>query len=337
MEMQKLSAHEFVKVSSIGLEKMVKDIAKLKQSLSKVLSVNTMSMLYKKIYSLEQEVNRLQHEIKTKATEELVTRRRYDNSIEEVERLREENFQLKTQLNVLEEERFEEYKECLSFVAICLTIIWHASMKDDCIESMIARETIVKFLEFVTQSLESFAESNIDGSLHSPPNKIYDSSSDEYNLVSSMIGIITNIAATPLGRDYLSSKTLGVKTLDSLIMYLPEMPTRQCHTIKNLILKSLFNVSINQTGLKYLSTKKGLMTNLGYLFTEETESELRLSCLNCIQSLIVEPDNPSFSHELLEVVSMRRLQEIADTSKGELKKVILEVMSDLNEVLSRQS
>lgn len=104
------------------------------------------------------------------------------------------------------------------------------------------QETIVKFLEFVTQSLESFAESNIDGSLHSPPNKIYDSSSDECNLVSSMIGIITNIAATPLGRDYLSSKTLGVKTLDSLIMYLSEMPTRQCHTIKNLILKSLFNV-----------------------------------------------------------------------------------------------
>lgn len=34
-------------------------------------------------------MNRLQHEIKTKATEELVTRRRYDNSIEEVERLRE--------------------------------------------------------------------------------------------------------------------------------------------------------------------------------------------------------------------------------------------------------
>lgn len=48
-------------------------------------------------------------------------------------------FYHQTQLNVLEEERFEEYKECLSFVAICLTIIWHASMKDDCIESMIAR------------------------------------------------------------------------------------------------------------------------------------------------------------------------------------------------------
>ncbi len=42
-------------------------------------------------------------------------------------------------MNVLQEERSEEYEECLSFVTICLTIIWHASLKDECIESMIAR------------------------------------------------------------------------------------------------------------------------------------------------------------------------------------------------------
>ncbi|CAB4035112.1 Hypothetical predicted protein [Paramuricea clavata] len=90
-------------------------------------------------------------------------------------------------------------------------------------------------------------------------------------------------------------------------------------------------------GLKYLTSKKGLMTTLAYLLKDETDADLRLSCINCIQSLITEPDNPSLGHELMEMVSIRKLQEYADLSKGELKKVTLELISDLTEVLYRRS
>ena len=330
------TASEHVKVSSKGLEKLVKDVMQLRQKLSKVLSVNSMLMLYKKIHSLEQEVAKLKQELQLKANEQFILKRRHSDNLADVERLREENFQLKTQLNVLQEERSEEYEECLSFVTICLTIIWHASLKDECVESMIARETIVKFLEFVSHSLGGFSDCSKSGSQNSVAN-VLDSNSQEYSLVLSIAGIITNIAATPLGRDYLSSKQSGIKGMDALILYLCQTPVRQCMTVKSLILKALYNISINKAGLKYLTSKKGLITTLGYLLKDETDAELRLSCINCIQSLVTEPDNPSLAHELIEVVSIRKLREYEELSKGELKKATLELISDLTEILYRQS
>ena len=39
----------------------------------------------------------------------------------------------------MQEEKSEQYEEYLSCVTICLTVIWHASLRDVCVESMIAR------------------------------------------------------------------------------------------------------------------------------------------------------------------------------------------------------
>ncbi|XP_028402528.1 heat shock factor 2-binding protein-like [Dendronephthya gigantea] len=328
---------QYVKVSSAGLVRLVKDVIQLKRSLLKVLSSNTILMLHKKIHSLEEEVYNLKHELQTKNSEMYVLKRRYSDNLHNVEELRKENFLLKTQLNEMQEERSEEYEECLSFVTICLSMIWHSSLKDECIESMIARETIVKFLEFVSQSVSSFSETSRGDS----PDKIVnvlDSNSQEYTLVLSIAGIITNIAATPLGREYLSSKEAGIKGINALISFLSVTPALQCMRIKSLILKALYNISINRKGLKYLMSKKGLMTTLGYLLKDhEADPEMRLSCINCIQSLVMEPENVSLAHEFLEVVSIRKLQEYAGSSRGELKKATIELISDLKEVFLRQS
>ena len=66
----------------------------------------------------------------------------------------------------------------------------------------------------------------------------------------SVAGIITNIAATPLGRDYLSSKQAGIQAMDALILYLSETPIQHCMTVKNLILKALYNVRYVKCCLK---------------------------------------------------------------------------------------
>ena len=101
----------------------------------------------------------------------------------------------------------------------------------------------MKFLEFVSQSVSSFSETSTEDS----PDKIanvLDSNSLEYTLVLSIAGIITNIAATPLGREYLSSKEVGIKGMNALISYLSETPALQCMRIKSLILKALYNVRL---------------------------------------------------------------------------------------------
>jgi hypothetical protein len=103
------------------------------------------------------------------------------------------------------------------------------------------QETIVKFLEFVSHSLGGFSETNKNDSQENIAN-VLDSNSQEYTLVLSIAGIITNIAATPLGRDYLSSKQAGIKGMEALILYLSQTPARQCTTVKSLILKALYNV-----------------------------------------------------------------------------------------------
>ena len=105
-----------------------------------------------------------------------------------------------------------------------------------------SQETIVQFLEFVSHSLESFSETNRKNSSQDNVANVLDSNSQEYILVMSIAGIITNIAATPLGRDYLASKEPGIKGMDAMILYLYETPAQQCMTVKNLILKALYNV-----------------------------------------------------------------------------------------------
>ena len=76
---------------------------------------------------------------------------------------------------------------------------------------------------------------------------VLDSNSQEYKLVLSVAGIITNIAATPLGRDYLSSKEHGIKALDALIVYLTVTPVQKCATAKSLVLKALHNIRLVNT------------------------------------------------------------------------------------------
>ena len=66
--------------------------------------------------------------------------------------------------------------------------------------------------------------------------------SEEFTLLLSIGGIITNIAATALGREFLMTKEVGVRVLDDLILYLSELPVQHCVQIKNLILKVIYNI-----------------------------------------------------------------------------------------------
>ena len=97
------------------------------------------------------------------------------------------------------------------------------------------QKTIVKFLDFVSRSLNSFVENYKEG-------RKLDNSSDEYALGLAICGIITNIAATALGREFLVAKEAGKKVIDALIDWLSEMPAHHGDQIKNLILKAIYNI-----------------------------------------------------------------------------------------------
>ena len=102
------------------------------------------------------------------------------------------------------------------------------------------------FLEFVSECLGSFSEGNKprETPIGEWVRKDFDCDSQEYKLVMTLAGIITNIAATPLGRDYLSSKEHGIKALDALVAYLTETPVHKCPTPKSLVLKALINIRL---------------------------------------------------------------------------------------------
>ncbi|KAK2188983.1 hypothetical protein NP493_118g00019 [Ridgeia piscesae] len=67
---------------------------------------------------------------------------------------------------------------------------------------------------------------------------------------------------------------------------------------------TLYNVSINKKGLKYISAKPGILGVLAWLLQEETDIESRLHSLLLLQSLLCEHNCPKLVQESREVVSI---------------------------------
>jgi len=93
-----------------------------------------------------------------------------------------------------------------------------------------------------------------------------DEGCEEAQFVLALCGIITNIGASAYGRDFLASSPDGQALMEVFCSLLADAPTgHECAKLKSLLLMSLYNISINQKGLKFLTSRPDLMRVLVWL------------------------------------------------------------------------
>lgn len=153
--------------------------------------------------------------------------------------------------------------------------------------------------------------------------------SDESQFVHALCGVITNIAASAFGRDFLITNPRGRQLVDTFIYVLEEAPHGKSARLKNLILMALYNLSINQNGIKYLSSKRGIVKLLAWLLQEEVATENQVNSLRLVQSLISVESNLNLIHQLLEELPRHVLQELEKDKNREIRELAREISSDI--------
>ncbi|KAM6291932.1 heat shock factor 2-binding protein isoform 3-T3 [Porphyrio hochstetteri] len=179
----------------------------------------------------------------------------------------------------------------------------------------------VKFFTITAQTMESFVKSL------SEDMKQQDLDSDENQFVLALAGIVTNVAALACGREFLVSSSREL--LDTMMHLLGDMKPGLCTKFKVLMLMSLYNVSINLKGLKYISESPGFIPLLWWLLNDP-DTEVCLHALRLLQSVILEPEVLAKSaSEMRDTLPFQRIMALSRSRNADLQALAKEILEDL--------
>lgn len=320
----------FLKVSRADVDQLVTEIMQFKEFLPKVLNSDLVG-LYKKLDHCEQELEVLEAEnrklrveldqMKMHHDSEIEAMKKQNNSLlEDGERYKEEKYVLKCQLSEASQQMNDQSDYCSCMGAAVCTLLWRVSRQQESVTSLLGGNKAEEFLQITSRTIESYFDSCAGG-------EEAKENSEEFQFVLALVGIITNMAAAAQGREFLVTKDSGRVLIDTFMKVLGGSSAGKNVKMRNLILMALYNVSINMSGLQYITKKRGILGNLMQTIQGESDSELSLNAARLLQSIVMEPN--SLTSEIFDSISLPVLQNLARTAKGELRDTLLEVMSDL--------
>nr|XP_058957007.1 heat shock factor 2-binding protein-like [Pocillopora verrucosa] len=320
----------FLKVSRADVDQLVTEIMQFKEFLPKVLNSDLVG-LYKKLDHCEQELEVLEAEnrklrveldqMKMHHDSEIEAMKKQNNSLlEDGERYKEEKYVLKCQLSEASQQMNDQSDYCSCMGAAVCTLLWRVSRQQESVTSLLGGNKAEEFLQITSRTIESYFDSCAGG-------EEAKENSEEFQFVLALVGIITNMAAAAQGREFLVTKDSGRVLIDTFMKVLGGSSAGKNVKMRNLILMALYNVSINMSGLQYITKKRGILGNLMQTIRGESDSELSLNAARLLQSIVMEPN--SLTSEIFDSISLPVLQNLARTAKGELRDTLLEVMSDL--------
>ncbi|XP_036359060.1 heat shock factor 2-binding protein-like [Octopus sinensis] len=297
------------------LGKLSTEIAQLSKSLPKLVN-NKRGAATNVINELSKEINKIKRLLQESELERNHWKSRYDSTSLDCQNEKQRNLQLSQQVRELSEQINQQSDYTSSLGSACCTLLWRVSRSEESIQAILVGNKVNEFLLLVQGTLESFLTAYKEDW---PQEK-----TDEEHFILAMCGIITNIAASAYGRDFLVNNTYGCQIIDIFITVLAEAPNKKSTKLKNLILMSLYNISINQKGLKYICNKTTLFQLLVWLLTEEQSTECCINVLRLLQSLVCEASIPVI-HQLKEVLPEQQLGQLCSSRN----KVVAELASDL--------
>ncbi|XP_066023589.1 heat shock factor 2-binding protein-like isoform X2 [Pocillopora verrucosa] len=309
----------FLKVSRADVDQLVTEIMQFKEFLPKVLNSDLVG-LYKKLDHCEQELEVLEAEnrklrveldqMKMHHDSEIEAMKKQNNSLlEDGERYKEEKYVLKCQLSEASQQMNDQSDYCSCMGAAVCTLLWRVSRQQESVTSLLGGNKAEEFLQITSRTIESYFDSCAGG-------EEAKENSEEFQFVLALVGIITNMAAAAQGREFLVTKDSGRVLIDTFMKVLGGSSAGKNVKMRNLILMALYNVSINISGLQYITKKRGILGNLMQTIRGESDSELSLNAARLLQSIVMEPN--SLTSEIFDSISLPVLQNLARTAKGEV-------------------
>nr|CAD7590774.1 unnamed protein product [Timema genevievae] len=187
---------------------------------------------------------------------------------------------------------------------------------------MLSGNKVVEFLSIMNGSLVSFLETY---NTNMPA-----SSTDESQFIMSLCGVVTNIAASPAGRQFLATNEKGKELVAQIIRILPGIPTPAGNCLKRLLLMTVYNVSINQCGLSFLQEQKELSEALSHGLRNDTSQELKLMSLRVLQSLTYEMEDLGVLRDLERILPLPLIEDMTVLGDPEMKTVAKDILGNLD-------
>ncbi|XP_012634542.2 heat shock factor 2-binding protein isoform X2 [Microcebus murinus] len=309
---------EFVKVRKKDLERLTTEVMQIRDFLPRILNGEVLES-FQKLKIVETNLERKEQELEQLKMDCEHFKSRLETVQADSMREKKEKLALRQQLNEAKQQLLQQAEYCTEMGAAACTLLWGVSSSEEVVKAILGGDKALKFFNITGQTMESFVKS-LDGD-------VKELDSDENQFVFALAGIVTNVAAIACGREFLvnSSRVL----LDTILQLLGDLKPGQCTKLKVLMLMSLYNVSINLKGLKYISESPGFIPLLWWLLSDP-DAEVCLHVLRLVQSVVLEPE--VFSRSASEFRSSLPLQRILAMSKSRnhhLQTAAQELLEDL--------
>ncbi|XP_077900854.1 heat shock factor 2-binding protein isoform X2 [Ictidomys tridecemlineatus] len=248
---------EFVKVRKKDLERLTTEVMQIRDFLPRILNGEVLES-FQKLKIVEKNLERKEQELEQLKLDCEHFKARLETVQADSGREKKEKLALRQQLNEAKQQLLQQAEYCTEMGAAACTLLWGVSSSEEVVKAILGGDKALKFFRITGQTMESFVKS-LDGD-------VKELDSDENQFVFALAGIVTNVAAIACGREFLvnSSRVL----LDTMLQLLGDLKPGQCTKLKVLMLMSLYNVSINLKGLKYISESPGFIPLLWWLLNE---------------------------------------------------------------------
>ncbi|XP_066478201.1 heat shock factor 2-binding protein isoform X2 [Tiliqua scincoides] len=234
---------------------------------------------------------------------------------------RKEKLTVRQQLNEAKQQLLQQAEYCTEMGAAVCTLLWSVSSNEEAVQIILGSSKALKFFSIAGQTMESFVRSLGEDV------KQQDVDSDESQFVLALAGIVTNVAALACGREFLVNSNRVL--LDTVMQLLGDLKPGCCTKLKVLMLMSLYNISINIKGLKYISESPRFFPLLWWLLNDP-DPEVCLHVLRLLQSVILEPDVFTKSaSELRDTLPFTRIVMLSKSRNTDLQMLAQDLLEDL--------
>ncbi|KAM6958261.1 heat shock factor 2-binding protein [Tautogolabrus adspersus] len=292
----------------------------LREFLPRVLNRDLMEMLHKAraAHTVKEQFTQEQEQLRQEC---LHLQSRLDAVQTECQKEREEKLLMREQLWQSGAELQQQADFCSSLGSASCSLLWSCSSSEQTVTHWLSDGKLQSFLLVAAQTLESFVRS-LDEEV-----KAEDHSSQEHQFVLAVAGTITNIAAVPCGRDFLSSSAHVL--LDTLMKLMELMKPGVFPKLKVLMLMALYNVSISIKGLKYISENPGLLP-LIWTLLDDGDWEVCLHSLRLLQSVLLEEELLLLlGSSLLDPELQARVSGLTSSKQPSLRVTAQQTLEDL--------
>uniref|UniRef100_A0ABM5FY05 Heat shock factor 2-binding protein isoform X1 n=2 Tax=Pogona vitticeps TaxID=103695 RepID=A0ABM5FY05_9SAUR len=317
---------EFVKVRKRALERLTTEVMQLHDILPKIANNDVLDSL-QKLDAVETIVERKEHELEQMRIDCEHYKARLEAAQADCTKERKEKLTARQHLNEAKQQLLQQAEYCTEMGAAVCTLLWSISSNEEAVKNILGSNKAIIFFNIAGQTMESYVRSLSDDI------KQHDMDSDESQFVLGLAGIVTNVAALACGREFLVNSNRVL--LDTMMQLLGDMKPGWCPKLKVLMLMSLYNVSINVKGLKYISESTGFFPLLCWLLNDP-DPEVCLHVLQLLQSVILEPEVLTKSAaEMRDSLPFPRIHMLSRSRNKDLQILAQELLDDL-QVLERE-